>query len=233
MVSITTVVRWRPKNLKKFLSADGTKVMVQEFSQFSALMTPAPTSAELPSIAAFIAEDECGHGLVSTSSLDLRVGALILFASPAGEQVSRGASGLRHLMVPDSFFGHILAHLLQFITRHFLCSHSGDAIRGHVATEDVPPQVGVLHVLKVRDSAPDTVLILHVGVLELHEDAFLNLGSEFIAVGPDGDMVVSSLQSAGQHFPAFKAHRIGRSCRSREGRRVGGGHHVNSLALTA
>lgn len=54
----------------------------------------------------------------------------------------------------------------------YLCGHLGDAIWRHIATENIPPQVGVFHILKVRDSASDAVLVLHVGVLELQEDAY-------------------------------------------------------------
>ena len=50
----------------------------------------------------------------------LCVSAVVLFAFPAGEQVSLGASSLGHLVVPDSLFGQILPHLLQFIAGHFL-----------------------------------------------------------------------------------------------------------------
>lgn len=54
----------------------------------------------------------------------LCVGTVILFAFPAAEEVSLGASSLGHLVVPDSFFGHILAYLLQFITGHFLSAYT-------------------------------------------------------------------------------------------------------------
>ena len=52
-----------------------------------------------------------------------------------------------------------------------LCTHAGHALGRHIATQHRSPQVGVLHVFQVGDPAPHAVLVFHVRVLELLEDA--------------------------------------------------------------
>ena len=50
----------------------------------------------------------------------LSVGAPLLLALAAGEQVSLGPSGLGHLVISNGFFGQVLPYQLQLITSHFL-----------------------------------------------------------------------------------------------------------------
>ena len=54
-------------------------------------------SAELPPVSAFIAHDEGGHGLVGGPRLELVVGAILLFALAARQQVRLGTLNKREL----------------------------------------------------------------------------------------------------------------------------------------
>jgi len=73
-----------PQN-KKLQSVTDRQNLVQEFCYLRVpRMTPAG-SAELPSISALIAEDKCGHWLISTASLNLCVGAALPLALATGE----------------------------------------------------------------------------------------------------------------------------------------------------
>ena len=52
--------------------------------------------------------------------LYLCVGAALPLALAAGEKISLSASGCGKLVVPDSFFGQVLPHFFQLVTRHIL-----------------------------------------------------------------------------------------------------------------
>ena len=63
-----------------------------------------PPSAELPPVSAFVAEDEGGHGLVGGPRLELVVGAVLLFALAARQQVCLGTLHVRQLRTIYSRF---------------------------------------------------------------------------------------------------------------------------------
>ena len=63
---------------------------------------PPHSSAELPPVAALVAEDEGGHGLVGGARLDLVVGAVLLLALAALQQVRLGALHHRQLRAVDA-----------------------------------------------------------------------------------------------------------------------------------
>ena len=91
------------------------------------------SSAEFPAVAALVAEDEGGHGLVGTARLHLGVGAVALLALATGDEVCLGALDHRHLRVVDGLLRQLLSQLLQLRRGHLVGSHRGQALRGDVA----------------------------------------------------------------------------------------------------
>lgn len=77
-------------------------------------------STELPAVATFIAQHERRHGLISTACLHLVVGAVLLLALAALEEVGDGAARFGHLVLTDGLLGHGIAQLLQLIAGHLL-----------------------------------------------------------------------------------------------------------------
>lgn len=58
-------------------------------------------------------------------ALYLVVGAVLLLALAALQQVSGGAASLGHLMLPDGLLGQSAPQLLQLVTGHLLQERSG------------------------------------------------------------------------------------------------------------
>ena len=84
-------------------------------------------SAELPAVSTLITQNKCGHWLISTACLHLVVGAVLLPALAALQQVGGGATSLGHLVFPDGLLGENVPQLFQLVAGHFLRRHGGDA----------------------------------------------------------------------------------------------------------
>lgn len=107
---------------------------------------PPQTVTDLPAVPTLIAQHERCHGLIGAARLhlgwgssrsvetswcppnqgplgtrpDLVVGAVLLLALAALEEVSDGAARLGHLVLPDGLLGHGIPQLLQLIAGHLL-----------------------------------------------------------------------------------------------------------------
>lgn len=60
--------------------------------------------------------------------------------------------------------------------------HHGQPGRAELPTEEVEPQVRIPRVFQVRDTTANAVLVFHVGVFELLEDALFKHLSKVIRI---------------------------------------------------
>ena len=115
-----------------------------------------------------------GSTIVLTNLIQ-HINQLIIRIRCAGSKTlqedSSPGTGLKTLSIcsTDTALGEAKAE--RPASQSHLCDHLGHPFRGHVPTQHRLPQVRVLHVLQVGDPAPHPVLVFHVSVLELVEDA--------------------------------------------------------------
>lgn len=64
---------------------------------------------------------------------------------------------------------HGLLRYLDLKAWTHLCSHLSHPLRSYTPTQHSSPQIRVLHILQIWDSAPHAVFVLHVCVLKLLE----------------------------------------------------------------
>lgn len=105
--------------------------------------------AKLPSITTMHTINEGRHGLVTTSSLQLRIGTLLLFTLSTSEHFGFGTLVDRDLMVQQVFLIQLRDQIFQFLTRHFCGSHFGNFFGGTNIFNEAGSELWVFWVLQV------------------------------------------------------------------------------------
>mmetsp|Transcript_28689 Transcript_28689/g.58694 ORF Transcript_28689/g.58694 Transcript_28689/m.58694 type:complete len:221 (-) Transcript_28689:79-741(-) len=131
-----------------------------------------------PLVAAILARDEDGHGLISRSRLLLVEGAITLLALAALEHVAAGPQVRGcdvHLLLERGFLKvcRLLHHLL--FAGHLGGVEGGDSLRADLTTAHLGPKVRVLGVGEVEFKTLHHIRVLLVAALEVLEQFLFDL----------------------------------------------------------
>lgn len=157
-------------------------------------------SAEFPPVTAFVAVHKRGHRFVGTSGLNLVVGTIGLLAFAALQQIGFGSSRNGHLVVVDRFLGELLSELLQFVRRHLFSRHFRQTFWFYAADENSQPEIRVLRVLQIGNSAPNPATVLGIRVIEFVETSALNTFRELVGIDLTAIRQTCSFEGVREHF---------------------------------
>lgn len=164
--------------------------------------------AELPAMSALVAQHERRHRLVGAARLNLVVGAVALATLAALEQIRFGALHGGQLCVVDRLLDEFRAQLAHLIAGHLLGRHLGQLLRGYGARHEIGAQRRILVVLEIGDARAHAILVAHVRILELGEDAVLQLFGQLVGRRTSLRLFAVNLDGQRQHFAAFDAHGV-------------------------
>jgi len=104
-------------------------------------------STELPSVAALIAEDEGGHGLVGGPSLELVVGAVLFATLATLQHVSLSALDFSKLGVVDTLLDEGLSLLLDLVVSQLFARHLSKFFSRKNSSQEICSQPDVFLIL--------------------------------------------------------------------------------------
>lgn len=130
-------------------------------------------SSALPATITIHTLNKCGHGFISTSSLQLKVRRFPLVTFTTFELISG-----RHILQPSltfkqSLFPDALVRLLPCITCHIISSHTYNFFRFDFSKQNTSSEIWVLIILEVENNRPapeSNQQLMHYSIVCTYED---------------------------------------------------------------